>query len=88
VRRKDLENMLRAVPFVPFRVVMADGRAYEVPHPHTVVLTRWRAVLSGPGPADPGSSTMPQILLLSRISRFEPAGQPAAGAGDGRGEDG
>jgi hypothetical protein len=88
VRRKDLENMLRAVPFVPFRIVMADGRVYEVRHPDMAIAARSTAVVASPDPADPESAEDFHIIALSHINRFEQAGQPAAPAGDRQGGEG
>jgi hypothetical protein len=40
MRPADLQHLLMAVPFVPFRVVMHDGKAYEVRHSELVRVGR------------------------------------------------
>jgi hypothetical protein len=40
MRPEDLRDVLRRQPFVPFRIHMTDGRAFDVSHPEFVLVYR------------------------------------------------
>jgi len=40
MRTTEIENQLRQRPFVPFRLRMTDGTAFEVRHPEMVLVSR------------------------------------------------
>ena len=46
--RTDLAKRVRQRPFVPFRVVLTEGTAYEVRHPEQIMLARDSAVIGVP----------------------------------------
>ena len=35
----EIRNRIRAVPFLPFIVRVADGRSFRVPHSHHILVT-------------------------------------------------
>jgi len=39
MRNEDLKEAIKAEPFKPFLIRMADGREYHVPHPEFILLT-------------------------------------------------
>ncbi len=40
MRTNEIENQLRQRPFVPFRLRMSDGKAYDVRHPEMLMVSR------------------------------------------------
>jgi len=40
VRSEDLQEVIRAAPFRPFMLVLADGRRIAVPRPESIMLPR------------------------------------------------
>lgn len=68
----DLLNVLRARPFVPFRIVMTDGVTYEVRHPEMLLLSTTTAVVGYPDPANPSIAQRYDIISLRLIIRLEP----------------
>lgn len=40
MRTTEIENQLRQRPFVPFRLCMSDGNAFEVRHPEMLMVSR------------------------------------------------
>jgi hypothetical protein len=76
----DLIAALRRQPFVPFRLHVSDGAAYDIRHPEQVLVTR-RAAHVGVG----GDGPIPDhavIVALVHVSRLEelPAATPGNGA--------
>ena len=45
MRPEDLSGLLRAQPFVPFRIHMTDGRFFDIVHPEAVLVDGNRAIL-------------------------------------------
>ncbi|MFO0925972.1 MAG: hypothetical protein U0736_02910 [Gemmataceae bacterium] len=73
----DFHTLLRARPFVPFRVVTTDGTTYEVRHPEMVLVAHASAVIGYPDPRDPGTAQRYDIVSMRHIVRLEPGVQPA-----------
>jgi hypothetical protein len=73
---------LRRRPFVPFRLQLADGSAFDVRHAEMLMVGPGYLVVAVPAPAG-----LPQIervvtLALGHVSQLEPlATAPAAGTG-------
>jgi hypothetical protein len=42
MRAEEIYSLLRAQPFMPFRIHVSDGATYEVPEPLFVLVTRRR----------------------------------------------
>jgi hypothetical protein len=76
----DLIGVLRARPFIPFRLVMTDGVTYEVRHPDMVLVSTTTAVVGYPDPANPGVALRYDIIALRLIIRLEMPTQPVEAA--------
>lgn len=76
----DLLQLLRARPFVPFRVVLGDGRAYDVRHPEMLMVALTTAVIGYPTRENPDQAERYDIVSIRHINRLEPMPQ-AAGSG-------
>ena len=75
----ELKKSLRAEPFRPLRIHMADGRSFDVPHPEFLAIPpdgRRTAVLFFPG--EDGL----EILDATMISSVRVAGGEPGGASD------
>jgi hypothetical protein len=65
MRPEDLSELLRAQPFVPFRIHMTDGKFYDIFHPEAVMLFRTRAIIGlRPDPKNIYYNQTEQIALL------------------------
>jgi hypothetical protein len=71
MRPENLLYWLRAVPFRPFRLVLVDGKTYEVRHPDFVRLMRTSLVVFEPS-AEEQVYERGQMVGLGLISRIEP----------------
>ena len=59
-----LRERIKAIPFLPFTVHVADGRSFPVPHPdHILVTSKGLVVIEG----DDGLLDILPILLVSGI---------------------
>ncbi len=74
----ELLQIVRARPFVPFRIFMSDGTVYEVRHPDMVIISLSMAVVGYPDPSHPGVSARMDIISLRYIVRLEFIPEPAA----------
>lgn len=82
---QDLLELLRAKPFVPFRLYATDGRTYDVRHPDQALVLRTRVIL----PIASSAGEMPdrsEHLALVHIIRAEEL--PAAPASTSAQSDG
>ncbi|MCI0458209.1 MAG: hypothetical protein L0Z62_14690 [Gemmataceae bacterium] len=77
---QDLLDLLRARPFVPFRLYATDGRTYDVRHPDQALVLRTRVVL--PIPIGQGLPERSEHLALIHVVRAEELALDSA-AGDG-----
>jgi hypothetical protein len=80
---KDLLQLIRQRPFVPFMLVTTDGPRYEVRHPEMLLPGR-RTVTVGI-PDDPATPVYDRQVIVSmlHVQRMEPLdGQPAPGQSD------
>jgi hypothetical protein len=74
----ELLQMLRARPFLPFRIYLDDGTLYEVRHPELVMVSVASAIVAFPDPDHPGHYRSWEIVDLRhivRLERIEPASQ-------------
>jgi len=81
MRPDDLQHLLNAVPFAPFRVVMHGGKVYEVRHPELVHVGRsswWYSYV----PPPPGFGERYDVLSYLLIERIEVA-VPLSTSGNG-----
>jgi hypothetical protein len=68
--------LLRARPFVPFRIVTSDGTTYEVRHPDLVMVGIATAVIGYPDKSTPGAYERFDIVSMRHIVRLEPEARP------------
>ncbi len=72
MRTLEIEKQLHHRPFVPFRLCMSDGTAYEVRHPEMVLVSRTIIALAIHRP----QARQPEAIVLCdpvHIIRIEPA---------------
>jgi hypothetical protein len=75
----DLLRLLRAQPYVPFRIHVDDGRVFEVRHPEFCMVGTASAIVATPDSQNQGLYSSYEILALRHFSSLEPL--PAAQAG-------
>ena len=64
-------ELLTRRPFVPVRLVMSSGQAYEIRHPEMAMLTR-TDILVGIDASDDGVPAEFKICSLLHVSTIEP----------------
>lgn len=72
MRTTEIENQLRHRPFVPFRLRMSDGTAFDVRHPEMLLVSRTIVALAIHSPR----ARQPEAIVLCdpvHIIRIEPA---------------
>ena len=70
---QEINQKLRASPFVPFRVHMSDGKHLDVNHPEMAMLTRMALLIARPV-ADPTEDIPARYDSISplHVVRLEP----------------
>lgn len=71
MRPEEINSHVRKSPFVPFRLCMSDGKAFEVRHPEMVIVTKLTVAVAVYGPR----ARMPETLYWCdpvHIIRIEP----------------
>lgn len=76
----DILTLLRAEPFVPFRLVTPDGTTYEVRHPGPVVVGIASCFIGYPDRSMPQAYERSAIVSTRHIVRLEPEAQPVTPA--------
>ena len=80
--RNDLAKRAKQRPFVPFRLVLTEGTAYDVRHPEQIMLARDSVVIGVPGQAGKEDFFETTVLVdLFHIVRLEPLPTQAASTG-------
>jgi hypothetical protein len=79
MRREQLESAVHAQPFLPFRVILTNGREHEVRHPEMFVMMTGSAFIGYPDPLGQGADRF-AIVDLSHIAELEPLA-PTFGGG-------
>jgi hypothetical protein len=74
---REILNLLRARPFVPFRIVTSNGTTYEVCHPELVMVSVASAIIGYPDRNQPGAYDRFDIVSMRHIVRLEPEAQSA-----------
>lgn len=75
---RELRGWVDAEPFVPFRIVMTDGRAFEVRSPNLLWPGRDTALVGLPdNPAEPDVPGHHVSVTMLHIIRVEPTGPTA-----------
>jgi hypothetical protein len=82
---EDLNNLLHARPFQPFRLRMTDGESYEVRHPDALRIAGRSAVvfvraIEGPLPFVYDRFDLVSLLHIVRVELLQPATQGTNGA--------
>jgi hypothetical protein len=68
----DLLRMLRAQPFVPFRMHISEGVVYDIRHPEMVIVMAAAAIVAFPDPANEEMASSWELVDLRHIIRLEP----------------
>lgn len=71
---QDVQKLLKARPFQPFRMVTSSGEKYEVRHPEMAFLLRTKIVL-GLDPDGQGIADGWNMLSLLHVTAIEPVQQ-------------
>lgn len=72
-----VRDLLTARPFQPFRVLMSNGRAYEVRHPEMAFVTKSNLFI-GIGEVTDGVPADSKICSLQQVATVEPIEGQAA----------
>ena len=77
MRSEDIWAFRRRKPFQPFRLILTDGRTYEVHHPELVMVGRTMLAVGFPSPGDPEPIcerfTTVSLLDIMRVEPLEPS---------------
>ena len=78
MERERFQQLLRQKPFQPFRVILDDGRTFDIRYPEMNLLASWYVKIGvpEPGAADPICDHT-VFVPFSKIARLEPL-SPAA----------
>ncbi len=75
---EEIRTYVRAIPFVPFRLHLSDGRVFEVRHPDNLLLTTRAAVVGVYSGAGEGAfPERTEVLALIHVVSIEAIGQTA-----------
>lgn len=69
--RQTYRDLLRARPFVPFRIVLSGGQSYDIRHPEMAMLLT-TALLVGIDPTSDDTPTHFRTCSLLDITTIEP----------------
>jgi hypothetical protein len=72
----DILALLRARPFIPFRIVTTEGTTYEVNHPDLVMVGLTATIVGYPDPREPDIYERYDIVSTRHIVRLEPMPRP------------
>ncbi len=81
---QELRGLIRARPFVPFRLTLTDGRKFDVHHPDLVIVGTGVVIIGIPqaGTEDPFMERSITVSLLHVVST-EPLAATAPTKGNG-----
>jgi hypothetical protein len=71
MEREELSRLLRQRPFQPFRVVLTDGRTFDVRYPEMNLLARLFIKIGIPEPGPSPICDHTEFVPLSQIVRVE-----------------
>jgi hypothetical protein len=73
MRPDDILYWLRASPFRPFRIVLVDGKTYDIRHPDFVRVMRSSVIVFEPSPVEEvyERGHMLGLVVMSRIEPIE-----------------
>ena len=68
---QEIQQWLKRMPFVPFRVFVADGQTYDVPDPRDTLITHVFFII-GLDPDERGLCQVSASVQPAQITRIEP----------------
>ncbi len=72
MRPDGILELLRSVPFEPFRLHLSDGTSFEVRHPDMAIVQRSKVIVAVPGPEGPDAPAEKTVnCALMHITRTE-----------------
>jgi hypothetical protein len=74
MRQSDVLEHTRRQPFEPFRIILSDGRAYDVRHPDMCIAAPSSLYVGVDEPAAGGEAAKVDHVSLFHVVRFEPLG--------------
>ncbi len=86
MRKEDIRELTRKVPFVPFRITLTSGETYEIQHPDMILATSGSAHISVPSVSsdpDPDAYDRAKIVSLVHIVKIEFLAGPASTTNNG-----
>jgi hypothetical protein len=81
---RDLSDLLRKRPFVPFRISSTEGRTHDLRHPDQALVSRTRGLLllpSGSGEVAERSEHLAGIHVIRAAVRSPDSSSPTASVG-------
>ena len=67
----ELKAYQKTQPFKPFRIVLNDGKSYDVPHPNFVWVRTWTVCVATHGDVESGLWDRFDQVALNRIKDVE-----------------
>jgi hypothetical protein len=68
---KEVLARVKHEPFIPFRIVMSSGEAYEIHHPELVFVGRREIIVGTPAQDDPRISEHNDYLSMLHVTALE-----------------
>jgi hypothetical protein len=85
MRATELVQLIRQGPFVPLRLHLTDGTAYEIRHPDQIIVMNGRIDIGIVSDTATGVAERVEHCSLLHLVRVEPIPVPSGGGnGDGR----
>ena len=79
---EDLKARIEKRPFIPFRIVLTEGTAYEIRHPELFMLGRRSVIVGLARKPDQKHYDRATTIDLLHVMRTEPLEVPAPGNGE------
>jgi hypothetical protein len=79
MRREEIRNELHKEPFVPFRLVMTDGKTFDIRHPELLMVGRRTATVGLTAKPEDDYYDLTAIVDLMHVIRLEPLAKPTPG---------
>lgn len=82
MRREDIRELTKAVPFRPFRVFVSNGETFDVHHPDMIMATPGTVLIGLPSPDGPtDAADRVRMVSLYHIQKIETLPSQATPAG-------
>lgn len=83
MRRDDILQFTRAVPFRPFRVTLTNGENFDIRHPDMILATSGMASIARPAPSGPPDAAdvavHVSLVHIVKIDYLPPVNSPSNG---------